>query len=93
MLLLSIILSTLGLSAFAQGHPELKAEDFTVEAFKGNINCGTPGMLRITYANRVVGFTKLTYKFTVTDNTDTEIPVEVSTTNIGQPFTITLPEN
>lgn len=91
--LLSMVLSTLGLSAFAQGHPTLKAEDFTMNVFKGNTSCDTPGVLRITYANRVPGFTKLTYKFTVTDNSNTEFPIEVSNTNVGQPFDITLPAN
>lgn len=91
--LLSMVLSTLGLSAFAQGHPALKAEDFTMNVFKGNTSCDTPGVLRITYANRVPGFTKLTYKFTVTDNSNTEFPIEVSNTNVGQPFDITLPAN
>ena len=93
--LLSMVLSTLGLSAFAQGHPELKAEDFIVTLLKANLSCNTPAKLRITYANRVPGFTKLTYKYTIEVNdehgTSTSIPFEHSTTDVGKPLEITLP--
>lgn len=89
--LLSMVLSTLGLSAFAQGHPELKEEDFTVKLFNANLNCGTPAMLRITYANRVAGFTKLTYKFVCTTTSGTEQAFNVANINVGQPLDIPLP--
>ena len=91
MFLLSWLFSTWGTSMYAQGHPELKAEDFTLVFLKGNSNCGTPPVARITYANRVAGFTKLTYKLAYTNTSGTEVPVQVSTTNIGQPYDIVFP--
>jgi len=90
-LLLSMLLQFWATAAYAQGHPELKAEDFTLVYLKGNKNCGTPPVARVTYANHVAGFTKLTYKLTYTNTSGTEVPLKVSTTNIGQPYDIVFP--
>ena len=90
--LLSMVLSTLGLSAFAQGHPELKEEDFGISFIPGNQNCDTPGILSITYANRVAGFTKLSYEVVVYDyRTNQNVTINAATTDLGKtlliPFT------
>ena len=91
-LLLSIVFSIWGHTLYAQGHPALNSDDFTVTFVLGSENCDTEGVFRVVYANRVAGFTKLTYKLKVYDTLKGEdFTFTASTTEVGKPFLIEIP--
>lgn len=91
-LLLSIVFSIWGHTLYAQGHPALNSDDFTVTFVLGSENCDTEGVFRVVYANRVAGFTKLTYKLKVYDTLKEEyFTFTASTTEVGKPFLIEIP--
>ena len=59
---LSLLVGLWSVLSAAQGCPELKAEDFTVDYYAANADCHTDGQIIVTYRNNVTGFSKLTYE-------------------------------
>ena len=84
---LSLLVGLWSVLSAAQGCPELKAEDFTVDYYAANADCHTDGQIIVTYRNNVTGFSKLTYE---TSTNGTSWGSSVEQTSLSAPTTIPL---
>ena len=84
---LSLLVGLWSVLSAAQGCPELKAEDFTVDYYAANADCHTDGQIIVTYRNNVTGFSKLTYE---TSTNGTSWGSSVEQTSLSVPTTIPL---